>query len=100
MHEPAPVPAPAVPALAVRGLAKRFDRPVIADLDLTIRAGELYALLGANGAGKTTLFNAITGGVPVSAGRVVFASTDMTRKSAAVRAHLGIARTFQITNLF
>ena len=41
-------------ALEIRGLAKRFDRPAVEGLDLTVRSGEFYTLLGPNGAGKTT----------------------------------------------
>ncbi|RTL71989.1 MAG: ABC transporter ATP-binding protein [Hyphomicrobiales bacterium] len=89
------------PILEVRNVTVQFGALKAVDsVTLSLRAGERRALIGPNGAGKTTLFNAITGGVSVSAGRVVFAGTDMTRKSAAARAHLGIARTFQITNLF
>lgn len=86
MHEPAPVPAPAVPALAVRGLAKRFDRPVIADLDLTIRAGELYALLGANGAGKTTTLRMVTGLAAPDAGSIHIFGIDARRDPLAAKA--------------
>ena len=46
-------------ALAVRGLTKRFDRPAVDALDLTIRVGEFYALLGPNGAGKTRFVAAL-----------------------------------------
>ncbi len=49
------------PALAVRGLTKRFDRPAVDGLDLTVRPGEFYALLGPNGAGKTTTLRMVAG---------------------------------------
>ncbi len=49
------------PALAIRGLCKRFDRPAVDGLDLTVRVGELYALLGPNGAGKTTTLRLVAG---------------------------------------
>jgi ABC-2 type transport system ATP-binding protein len=48
-------------ALEVRGLAKRFDRPAVDGLDLSVRAGEFYTLLGPNGAGKTTTLRMVTG---------------------------------------
>ena len=48
-------------ALQIRGLAKRFDRPAVDGLDLSVRVGEYYALLGANGAGKTTTLRMVTG---------------------------------------
>lgn len=49
------------PALEIRGLRKRFDRPAVDDLDLTVRTGEFYALLGPNGAGKTTTLRMVAG---------------------------------------
>ncbi|HVE10970.1 MAG TPA: ABC transporter ATP-binding protein [Paraburkholderia sp.] len=69
-------------------------------VDLTIAPGERCAILGPNGAGKTTLFNAITGMIPASCGRVALAGADITRMAPNLRAARGIARTFQITNLF
>jgi branched-chain amino acid transport system ATP-binding protein len=69
-------------------------------VDLKIAPGERCAILGPNGAGKTTLFNAITGMIPASCGRVALAGADITRMAPNVRASHGIARTFQITNLF
>jgi ABC-2 type transport system ATP-binding protein len=48
-------------ALEVRGLAKRFDRPAVDGLDLSVRVGEFYTLLGPNGAGKTTTLRMVTG---------------------------------------
>jgi branched-chain amino acid transport system ATP-binding protein len=67
---------------------------------LAVSAGERVAILGPNGAGKTTLFNAITGMTPATAGAVRFAGEDITRATPNRRAQRGIARTFQITNLF
>src|SRR5579871_2466096 len=49
------------PALRLQGISKRFDKPAVIDLDLTVRAGELYALLGPNGAGKTTTLRMVAG---------------------------------------
>lgn len=57
-------------ALALRGLRKAFDKPAVDDLDLTVRAGELYALLGPNGAGKTTTLRMVTGLLPPDAGTI------------------------------
>ena len=57
-------------ALRIRGLAKAFDKPVIADLDLDIAAGQLYALLGPNGAGKTTTLRMVTGLTRPDAGSI------------------------------
>jgi branched-chain amino acid transport system ATP-binding protein len=67
---------------------------------LTISAGERVAILGPNGAGKTTLFNAITGMTPATHGSVRLAGEDITKMAPEGRAQRGIARTFQITNLF
>lgn len=67
---------------------------------LRVETGEKRALIGPNGAGKTTLFNVISGTIRPSAGRVLSFEQDITRSPAHVRASLGLARTFQITNLF
>jgi branched-chain amino acid transport system ATP-binding protein len=69
-------------------------------VSLEVRAGERRALIGPNGAGKTTLFNVISGEVPATDGRLTLLGQDITRLSAARRAALGIARTFQIVRLF
>jgi branched-chain amino acid transport system ATP-binding protein len=65
-----------------------------------VRAGERRAIIGPNGAGKTTLFNATTGVIRPTRGRIVFGGRDITRLPPHRRAALGISRTFQITNLF
>ncbi len=67
---------------------------------LAVPRGERRAIIGPNGAGKTTLFNAISGMILPSAGRIVFDGHDMTRLPPDRRARLGVSRTFQITNLF
>lgn len=67
---------------------------------LHLDKGERVAILGPNGAGKTTLFNAITGMTPATCGKVILGGKDITKASPESRAQLGIARTFQITNLF
>ena len=67
---------------------------------LHLATGERVAILGPNGAGKTTLFNAITGMTPATCGHVILDGRDITKFSPEARAQLGIARTFQITNLF
>ncbi len=69
-------------------------------VSLRLDVGERRAIIGPNGAGKTTLFNAITGIIPPTSGRVVLRGQDISRKPPHRRAALGIARTFQITNLF
>jgi branched-chain amino acid transport system ATP-binding protein len=67
---------------------------------MSIKAGERRAVIGPNGAGKTTLFNTITGVLPPTSGRIVFDGHDVSQQPPHRRARLGIARTFQITNLF
>ena len=69
-------------------------------VSLDVAEGERVAILGPNGAGKTTLFNAITGMTPATGGKVLLQGRDITRATPDARAHGGIARTFQITNLF
>jgi ABC-2 type transport system ATP-binding protein len=64
------------PALAVRSLAKAFDRPAVDGLDLTIRTGEFYALLGPNGAGKTTTLRMVVGLLKPDAGSITVLGTD------------------------
>jgi ABC-2 type transport system ATP-binding protein len=65
-----------MPALEVRGLTKRFDRPAVDALDLTVRSGEFYALLGPNGAGKTTTLRMVAGLLKPDAGSVSMLGID------------------------
>jgi branched-chain amino acid transport system ATP-binding protein len=67
---------------------------------LCVAPGERRALIGPNGAGKTTLFNLISGDLPPSRGQITLFGQDVTNLPAYRRAALGLARTFQITNLF
>jgi branched-chain amino acid transport system ATP-binding protein len=97
-----PTPAAALePALEIRGLNKNFGALQVArDISLTLERGARRALIGPNGAGKTTLVNLITGALPPSSGQVLLEGADITRLSQAARARRGIARTFQINQLF
>ncbi|HEV8436598.1 MAG TPA: ABC transporter ATP-binding protein [Methylomirabilota bacterium] len=70
------------------------------DVQFGVRQGERRALIGPNGAGKTTLFNLISGELGVSSGAIHLFAQDVTRLPPHRRAALGLARTFQITNLF
>ena len=72
----------------------------VAGVDLVVHEGERRAIIGPNGAGKTTLFNLISGEIGVSAGAIRVFDADVTRLPPPRRAALGLARTFQITNLF
>ena len=88
-------------ALALDGVAKVFGGLRAVDgISLTVAPGERRALIGPNGAGKTTLFNLIAGALPVTQGTIRLFGEDVTRAAAHRRAWLGLARTFQISNLF
>ncbi len=88
-------------ALELRSLAKSFSGlKVISDLSLTVEAGERRLIIGPNGAGKTTLFNLVTGEFRVDDGSIRLLGDDITRAPARQRAHLGLARTYQIITLF
>jgi ABC-type branched-subunit amino acid transport system ATPase component len=78
--------------LELAGLTAGYDQaPVVRDLDLTVGAGEVVALLGANGAGKTTTLRTISGIVHPMAGRVEFDGADLAPVSPSARARRGIA---------
>ncbi|MHB8464775.1 MAG: ABC transporter ATP-binding protein [Acidimicrobiales bacterium] len=87
--------------LAAREVTVRFGGVVALDaVDLPVGRGTIAGLIGPNGAGKTTLFNAITGVVGVSSGRVELDGTDITQWPTHRRGRAGIARTFQRLELF
>lgn len=87
--------------LAVDNVSRRFGRLVATNgISLLVEPGELRAVIGPNGAGKTTLFNLISGVFPPSEGRIYFLGKDVTRIASHARVGLGIARTFQITEIF
>jgi branched-chain amino acid transport system ATP-binding protein len=87
--------------LSVRGLAKRFgDRLVLQDIGFDVAEGEVHGIMGPNGAGKTTCFHVLTGRYKPDGGSVSFAGTDVTGMAPRVIARAGIARSFQLMNLF
>ncbi len=88
-------------ALAVSGLAKSFGGlRVTADVTFQIAPGERRLIIGPNGAGKTTLFNLIAGELRPDAGSIVLFGRELRRMPCRARAHLGLARTYQIITLF
>ena len=79
---------------------KSFGALKVTDgIDLDIPAGETHAIIGPNGAGKTTLIHQISGALAPDAGRIVFDGRDVTHLPMPARAHLGLARSFQITHV-
>ena len=88
-------------ALEIRNLHKSFGAlAVTRDVSLTLEPGARHALIGPNGAGKTTLVNLITGLIRPSRGSVLLEGENITSLSQANRCRRGIARTFQINQLF
>ena len=89
------------PLLEARGLEIRFGGVVAAhDVNITISQGHNLAIIGPNGAGKTTFLNICTGYLKPSAGEVLFGGRPITMKSPRQITRLGVARTFQIPQLF
>jgi branched-chain amino acid transport system ATP-binding protein len=87
--------------LRVESVSRHFGSLVaVENVSMTVEAGELRAVIGPNGAGKTTFFNLISGFLAPTAGRIVFAGEDITTLLPARRVWRGIARTFQITEVF
>ena len=87
--------------LHVEGLRKSFAGfAALAGVDLRVAPGEIRSVIGPNGAGKSTLFNVITGLHRPSAGRIRFEGRDITGHAPPRIARAGIARAFQIVNLF
>jgi ABC-type branched-subunit amino acid transport system ATPase component len=88
-------------ALEIKSLNKNFGALAVArDIALALPRGARHALIGPNGAGKTTLVNLITGVLRPSAGQILLDGEDITALPQAVRTRRGIARTFQINQLF
>ena len=91
----------ATPALQLIDLRKSFGQSeIIRGSSLTLAAGERVALIGPNGAGKSTLFNLISGRFPATSGKVMLNGQDITGIEPYRINRLGLARSFQITNIF
>jgi branched-chain amino acid transport system ATP-binding protein len=90
-----------VNVLEISNVTKRFGNLVaVRDVSLTVAPGELCAIIGPNGAGKTTFFNLISGYFPPTSGTIIFDGQDITKLATHERVTRGMARTFQITEIF
>jgi len=90
-----------MPILQTIGLEKRFGGITAAhDVNLSVEKGARHALIGPNGAGKTTVINLLTGVLKPTAGRILLDGSDITEFLPHQRVRLGMARTFQINQLF
>ena len=87
--------------LQIDGLVKRFGGLTATDhAHLSVQAGEVHALIGPNGAGKTTLIHQISGSLAPDAGHIRFDGADITHRPMHERVLHGLARSYQITNIF
>jgi ABC-type branched-subunit amino acid transport system ATPase component len=88
-------------ALETRGLIKRFGGLTATDnVSFRLEQGARHALIGPNGAGKTTFINLLTGVLPPTSGQILLEGEDITRLRPELRVQRGLARTFQINQLF
>ena len=87
--------------LEVEGLSRRFGAlAALSGVSFSVRQGEVFSVIGPNGAGKSTLFNVVSGLYAPSGGRVRFLDADITGLPAEAVNRRGLAKTFQITNIF
>ena len=87
--------------LETQDLRKAFGGLVaVAGVSMKVQAHTLHTIIGPNGAGKTTFFNLLSGNIRPTSGQVLYKGQDITERPAHRRAHLGIGRSFQITNVF
>jgi branched-chain amino acid transport system ATP-binding protein len=87
--------------LETKNLTKRFGgNTAVNNVDFSIEQGKINAIIGPNGAGKSTFFNLVSGFHPPTSGQVIFKGKDITKLPSNKIAELGVARTFQTTNLF
>ena len=87
--------------LKVENVSQHFGSLIaVNQVSLTVEPGELRAVIGPNGAGKTTFFNLVSGFFPPTGGRILFDGKDITAVPAHRRVTMGMARTFQLTEIF
>ena len=89
------------PILDIKGLTKKFGQTeIIRGINLAVNEGERVAIIGPNGAGKSTLFHLISGRLTPTSGEVLLAGQSIVGKAPYAINRMGLARSFQITNLF
>ncbi|MBI4609371.1 MAG: ABC transporter ATP-binding protein [Candidatus Rokubacteria bacterium] len=89
------------PLIQVEQVSKHFGAlAALSRVSFAVRKGEVFSVIGPNGAGKSTLFNVITGLYPPTEGRVRFRGEEITGLPPEAINRKGIAKTFQITNIF
>lgn len=87
--------------LKTEKLTKKFGAmAAVSDVDLLVKEGEIHSIIGPNGAGKTTLFNMLAGTFPSTTGRIWFEDQEITGKKPYEISQIGIARSYQVTNIF
>lgn len=87
--------------LRTENLRREFGALVaVDDVSITVRARTLHSIIGPNGAGKTTFFNLLSGNLAPTSGKVFFKDQDITNLPLHRTTHLGMGRSFQITNIF
>ncbi|MFN2189521.1 MAG: ABC transporter ATP-binding protein [Candidatus Promineifilaceae bacterium] len=87
--------------LETQELRREFGALVaVDDVSVKVEANTLHSIIGPNGAGKTTFFNLLSGNLQPTSGKVIFKGEDITHLPLHRTAHLGIGRSFQITNIF
>ena len=92
---------PKGPTLETNALSKSFGGlRAVRDVSITLNRGELHAVIGPNGAGKSTFVKLIAGEFQPTSGSIALEGRDITREPVHARAHLGIARSFQRTDIF
>jgi branched-chain amino acid transport system ATP-binding protein len=88
-------------AIETVDLRKEFGGLVaVAGVSIRVKANSIHSIIGPNGAGKTTFFNLLSGNLEPTSGRVYYFGRDITHLPLHRSAHLGMGRSFQITNIF
>lgn len=89
------------PGLVLENVHKSFGQArIITDVSLAVTPGEFHVVIGPNGAGKSTLFNLVSGRFPLSSGRILLGDQIISGRSPRAINRMGLARSFQITNIF